>query len=141
MRRVLPEIERRMLAGYPDELLEWRAAVEVSRAAEEKWKKEVRDAHDASRPPPAPPQTLGEQEPQAPRLRQHDVTVEKVANLLANAAPKGLLICRDELVGWIDSMKAYNIAGRTFGSKPTRAVLFGSSGKSTQSPSTFPGMS
>ena len=29
-----------------------------------------------------------------------DVTIEKMAELLATAAPKGLLITRDELAGW-----------------------------------------
>lgn len=53
-------------------------------------------------------------EPQAPRLQQHDVTIEKIASLLAASAPKGLLICRDELAGWIDGMGAYNPAGRNF---------------------------
>src|SRR6516164_11627870 len=44
MRDVLPEIEQRMLADYPDRLREWRAAVEFSKAAEDKWKTEVREA-------------------------------------------------------------------------------------------------
>ena len=49
-------------------------------------------------------------EPQAPRLRQRDTTIERVATLLAAAAPKGLLIDRDEFAGWIDGMTAYNDA-------------------------------
>ena len=38
----------------------------------------------------------------------------EVATLLATAAPKGLLIVRDELAGWISGMCAYNDAGRAF---------------------------
>ena len=53
-------------------------------------------------------------EPQAPRLRQNDVTIEKVASVLAAAAPKGVLIVRDELAGWITGMSSYNEAGRAF---------------------------
>jgi hypothetical protein len=49
-----------------------------------------------------------------PRLRQHDVTIEKVAELLTDAAPKGLLIVRDELLGWIQGMNAYRAGGRAF---------------------------
>jgi hypothetical protein len=45
---------------------------------------------------------------------QHDVTIERVATLLATAAPKGLLIVRDELAGWIEGMRSYNRAGRAF---------------------------
>jgi hypothetical protein len=44
MRDVLPEIERRMLADFPGWLREWRAGVEFGKAAEEKWRSEVRDA-------------------------------------------------------------------------------------------------
>ena len=42
------------------------------------------------------------------------MTIESVATLLATAAPKGLLIVRDELAGWIAGMNAYNDAGRAF---------------------------
>jgi len=42
------------------------------------------------------------------------VTIERVASLIATAAPKGLLIIRDELPGWITGMTAYNEAGRSF---------------------------
>jgi hypothetical protein len=40
--------------------------------------------------------------------------VEKVATLLANAAPKGMLIVRDELSGWLLGLNSYNDAGRAF---------------------------
>jgi hypothetical protein len=53
-------------------------------------------------------------ESQMARLRQHDVMIEKVAELLADAAPKGLLIVRDELLGWIQGMSAYHAGGRSF---------------------------
>jgi Protein of unknown function (DUF3987) len=116
MRDVLPEIERRMLADFPDRLREWRAAVEFSKAAEDKWKTEVREAQKRGNAPPLPPETTAalESPPQAPRLLQSDVTIERVATLLATAAPKGLLIVRDELAGWIDGMTSYNNAGRSF---------------------------
>src|SRR5947209_14098687 len=52
MRDVLPEIERRMLADFPDQLREWRAAVEFGKAAEEKWKTEMRDAQKRGNPAP-----------------------------------------------------------------------------------------
>ena len=42
------------------------------------------------------------------------MTIERVATLLATAAPKGLLIVRDELAGWITGMNSYNDAGRAF---------------------------
>jgi hypothetical protein len=114
MRDVVPEIERRMIADFPERLREWRAAVEFSKAADEGWQREVRDAQKRGAPAPLPPRGTAAPEPQAPRLRQTDVTIERVATLLATAAPKGLLIVRDELAGWIDGMRSYNPAGRAF---------------------------
>jgi hypothetical protein len=127
MRDVLPEIERRMLADFPDRLREWRADQGLHAAAEGRWKSEVRDAEKRGNAPPLPPLAAGGPERQARRLRQHDVTIERVASLLATAAPKGLLIVRDELAGWIDGMAAYNPAGRSFwveadGGRPYRST-------------------
>ncbi len=62
----------------------------------------------------AAPYLTASLESRAPRLRQHDVTIEKVAELLATAAPKGLLIVRDELAEWITGMNAYRAGGREF---------------------------
>lgn len=65
-------------------------------------------------PPPFPPVRTTGPEPQSPRLRQNDVTIEKVVSLLATAAPKGVLLVRDELAGWIGGMNTYTDAGRAF---------------------------
>jgi len=117
MRSVLPEIERRMAADFPDKLRAWQVLAEMTKAASEEWKQEVRKAvkDKDKKSPPQPPltQKLGP-EPEEPRLRQYDSTIEKVAALLATAAPKGLLIIRDEIAGWFESMTAYNQAGRSF---------------------------
>jgi hypothetical protein len=43
-----------------------------------------------------------------------DVTIERVASLLASAAPKGILMTRDELAGWLLGMNAYNEGARAF---------------------------
>lgn len=114
LRDVLPEIEQRMAAEFPERLREWRASVEFENAAEGRWKSEVQDAQKSGAPAPLPPVRTAGPEPQAPRLRQNDVTIEKVAVLLATAALKGLLIVRDELSGWIAGMNSYNDAGRSF---------------------------
>lgn len=115
LRDVIPEIERRMVGDYPEQLRDWQAAQAAAKAAEERWNSEVCDAVKAGRAPPLPPSAIIVlPEPQKPRLRQHDVTIERVAALLAAAAPKGLLIVRDELAGWIAGMNAYNDSGRAF---------------------------
>lgn len=114
LRDVLPEIERRMLADFPDRLREWRASCEFEKAADQRWEEDVRKAQKHGAQAPLPPVCTAGPEPQSPRLRQNDVTIEKVASLLATAAPKGLLIVRDELAGWIGGMTAYHDAGRAF---------------------------
>ena len=113
-RDVLPEIERRMQGDFPDRHRDWEAAAERAKASREAWEKDVRAARkDPAAAAPPPPDPVPE-EPQAPRLRQNDVTIEKVATLLATAAPKGLLIVRDELAGWLGGMNQYHDAGRAF---------------------------
>ena len=74
----------------------------------------MRAAQQKVEPAPLPPLEVASPEPQAPRLRQNDVTIERVATLLANAAPKGLLVVRDEMVGWLAGMNQYHDAGRAF---------------------------
>ena len=113
LRDVLPELERRMLGDFPDVVREWKASAERAKAGQEAWEKDVRTAHKQGAAPPLPPDAEPP-EPQAPRVRVNDITVEKVASVLATAAPKGLLIVRDELAGWLLGMNAYNDAGRAF---------------------------
>jgi hypothetical protein len=43
-----------------------------------------------------------------------DATIERVAILLARAAPKGVMMTRDELAGWLIGMTAYNDGARAF---------------------------
>jgi hypothetical protein len=114
MRDVLPVIERRMLADFPDRLRDWGVRLELDKAARDSWRRDLRDAAKRGNPLFLVPPMISCPQPQAPRLRQHDVTIGKVAELLAHAAPKGLLIVRAELVGWIASMNAYNGGGRAF---------------------------
>ena len=115
MRDVLPTIERRMIGDYPDRLREWQAAVEFDKIAMKRWKDEVREAQEKKKPlPPIPKPTASDIAPEKPRLRQHDVTVEQVGALLATSAPKGLVMVRDEIAGWLMGMEAYNPAGRAF---------------------------
>ena len=102
-----------MQGDFPDRYRDWEAAAERAKASHEAWEKEVRTAQKDGAAAPLPPDPVPP-EPQAPRLRQNDVTIEKVATLLASAAPKGLLVVRDELAGWLGGMNQYHDAGRAF---------------------------
>jgi hypothetical protein len=115
LRDVLPEIERRMVGDFSDRLHDWQAAVEFDKIKKKRWQDDLREAHENKRPlPPMPAPTAPEIAPEKPRLRQHDVTIEQVAAILATAAPKGAMMVRDEIAGWLMGMEAYNPAGRPF---------------------------
>jgi hypothetical protein len=114
MRHILPALEQRMLGDFPDRLRDWKAAQQAHESGMALWKSEVRSATKKGTPPPLPPAGDAPAEPQAPRLRQSDVTIERVATLMATAAPKGLLVTRDELSGFLLGMNSYNEAGRAF---------------------------
>jgi hypothetical protein len=115
MRDILPPIERRMIGDYPDRLREWQTASESDKVAHKRWKEELREAQEKRKPlPPMPKPTVSDIAPEMPRLTQHDTTVEQIGVILATAAPKGVMMVRDEVAGWFLGMDAYNPAGRAF---------------------------
>jgi hypothetical protein len=115
MRDVLPSIERRMIGDFPERLYEWQAAIEFDKLARKRWQQEVKEAQEKRKPlPPIPKPTAADIAPEKPRLRQHDVTIEQTGKILAVAAPKGVVMVRDEIAGWLMGMEAYNPAGRAF---------------------------
>jgi hypothetical protein len=114
-RHVIPELERRMVLDYPDRWREWRVRADIAEERQRNWKHEV--ARALRRRWAIPMKALEEDpdpEPQEPRLRLTDVTVTKVALILATAAPKGLLMVRDELAGFLVGMNQYDSAARQF---------------------------
>ena len=114
MRDVLPEIERRMVGDYPDRLREWQAAIEFDKIAKKRWADDLRTAQENKKPlPPMPLPVASEFPPEKPRLKQHDVTVEQIGAILSTAAPKGLVVVRDEIAGWLTGMDAYNTKGHS----------------------------
>jgi putative DNA primase/helicase len=109
------EARRVVIAADPD-----AAGRNAARDAWTRWTAEGRDvekdvakAHKDGCPPPLPPDDAPP-EPMSPRLKVNDVTIERVATLAARACPKGLLIVRDELAGFLLGMNAYNDSGRQF---------------------------
>jgi hypothetical protein len=109
-RDALPVLELRMEGDFPERHRQWKESVVLREAALARWKKTAAKKDNQDDLPPVdddPP------EPQAPRLYVCDVTVEKLAVLQAGS-PKGLLVVRDELIGWFTGMNAYNDAGRAF---------------------------
>ena len=115
-RYVVPRLEENMRIDFPESLREWRAKAEMAKAQLEAWQHDVRQAQKLGRPPPMGPEGVeAVPEPERPRLIQVDVTHEKVASVLATASPKGVLMVRDELAGFLIGMNSYSDAARLFG--------------------------
>jgi hypothetical protein len=71
------------------------------------WQREVKAAVEQGNPPPLLPADADEPEPvQRRRVLSTDPTIEK-AGRLAAANPRGLILVRDELAGWIAGMGRY----------------------------------
>ncbi|WP_234731072.1 DUF3987 domain-containing protein [Acidocella facilis] len=84
---------------------------------------EVKEAVSRGTPPPLPP--LGDdaaKPPQRRRIYSTESTTEKAARL-AEANPRGLLLQRDELAGWIASMDRYS--GGAGGDRPFWLQAYG----------------
>jgi Protein of unknown function (DUF3987) len=115
MRDVLPPIERQMVGDYADRLREWQSAVEFDKIAKKRWVDDLREAQEKKKPlPTMPVPVAAAYAPEKPRLRQHDTTIEQVGAILATAAPKGVVMVRDEIAGWLMGMDSYNPAARPF---------------------------
>ncbi|MBI0535090.1 DUF3987 domain-containing protein [Roseomonas sp. KE2513] len=75
------------------------------------WEAEVRAAVKGGTPPPSEPKDARDpEEPTARRFKTSDPTREAVRDLAA-ANPRGLLLIRDELAGWIAGMDRYGSGG------------------------------
>jgi hypothetical protein len=74
----------------------------------DKWKDEVKKAASTSNAPPQRPDRAKEPEPlQKRRFAVRDATTQRLARMMA-ANPRGLLLFRDELAGWLGAMDRYN---------------------------------
>jgi hypothetical protein len=89
---------------YPARLDEWMTESTHAKIKRERWEAECKTALKEGLPMPGKPD--GAEAPARPSLRRiqtNDPTVEKVARLVLDN-PKGLLLFRDELAGWIGAL-------------------------------------
>lgn len=115
LHHLVAAVERQMRQGHPDRHGEWLAAATIAKARKATWEDQVKAAQKKGNPPPPMPDDMeAPPEPRPPVLRCNDVTHECVADLLANAAPRGLMMVRDELAGWLLGMNSYSDAARPF---------------------------
>lgn len=107
----LKRAERTMRESVQGEVDEWRNKAEVAKLAESAWKESVKTAIKAGDEPPSRPDSANPgQEPVMPRLAVSDATVEKLA-VIMSGQPRGTLLARDELAGWLQGMSRYSGGG------------------------------
>ena len=103
--------EDRMADGFEQIQQEHATAKQACEARIEAWKIEVKTAVKNGDPAPAMPDNA--REPPAPvrlRIRVADATVEALGALAAGL-PRGLLLIRDELAGWLGAFDKYGGGG------------------------------
>jgi hypothetical protein len=95
--RAIRERQRKALERHADAMRDYEAELLHYEKALAEWKRDKKVTDD----PPTKPEA-----PQAERCIVSDTTVEALAPLLL-ANPRGLLLARDELAGWIGSFDRY----------------------------------
>jgi hypothetical protein len=88
-------LQKELIARFKQELKDYQKA-------REEYDRRARQAKRKDKP-------FDEERPEPPRLTRvitGDVTIEKLAELLEDN-PRGLLLCRDELGGWLTSFQRY----------------------------------
>ncbi|REK24792.1 MAG: DUF3987 domain-containing protein [Planctomycetota bacterium] len=95
--RPIRERQRKALERHAEAMRQYEADLARYEKAMADWKRDKKTAAD----PPEKPEA-----PQAERCIVSDTTVEALAPLLL-ANPRGLLLARDELAGWIGSFDRY----------------------------------
>jgi hypothetical protein len=89
----------------------YETARESAEATKEAWKERVKVAVKKGEEAPLKPASAEVPEaPMRPRVRVADATIEKLG-VLAAALPRGLLLVRDELAGWLGAFDRYGGGG------------------------------
>ena len=102
------KIEQDGAENLNEQLRQFEAEKLAAQYLRQDWEKQVKEATVQGFPPPYMPEAAQEPEkPERPRIMASDTTPEALARLLA-CQPKGLLITRDELAGWLGSFNRYS---------------------------------
>lgn len=107
----LKQVERTLRQDMEADLAQWREQAEVAKLAEAAWKDAVKSALKEDQEPPSKPEAANPgQEPAMPCLCVSDATVERLA-VIVSQQPRGTLLARDELAGWLQGMTRYSGGG------------------------------
>ncbi len=109
--RLVSYAEERMAQDFDVERLKYDTAKEAAEATKEAWQEKVKAAiKRGDEAPLKPPSAEPPDPPIRPRIRVADATIEKLAALAA-LLPRGLLLVRDELAGWLGGFDRYGGGG------------------------------
>ena len=110
--RLVQHAEDLMAAGFDDLNRDYETRKHIAEAKREAWKAEVKKAavKSGEQPPAMPTDAADPTPPTRPRIRVADATTERLGALAA-ALPRGLLLQRDELSGWLGSFDRYGGGG------------------------------
>ncbi len=107
----LGRVQRRLRERAQVAVSAWQAKDEVARLAESGWKEVAKTVLKEGKEPPAKPEAANPgPQPVLPLLSVTDSTVERLAVIVARQ-PRGLLMARDELAGWLQGMTRYSGGG------------------------------
>ena len=107
----LKGVERDLRKEGDADLAAWTEKADLARLAESAWKDAARAAFKAGEDPPVRPEAADPGPKPFPlRLLLNDATVERLAVILASQ-PRGTLMARDELAGWLYGMTRYTNGG------------------------------
>jgi len=105
---IVRKIEQEGAEAVKDELSQYEADVFAAECNRKTWEAQVKEATQLGLPVPPKPENAQEPiKPERPRVIASDTTPEALARLLS-CQPKGLLITRDELAGWLGSFNRYS---------------------------------
>ena len=93
--RAVRKRQNESIKEYEQALKEWEVEKEVYEAEKANWKKEAMKSKSRAADPPTEPER-----PVCDRCWTDDATIEALATLLKEN-PRGLLVIRDELSGWL----------------------------------------
>ena len=108
---LIREIEAAINPDFEDKRKEYERLKEIADIAKDDWKRQARKDHKNKKPSiPMPDDAIEPEKPFKRRITVMDTTVEILAPIISKN-PKGIMVFRDELAGWLSGMNQYKGGG------------------------------
>lgn len=104
----IKSVEARLRKESLRELAEWQVKADLAKLHDSAWKEAAKAAIKSGDEEPTKPEDADAGAPPViARLAVIDATIEKIADIISKQ-PRGLLVYRDELSGWLGNMTRYS---------------------------------